>query len=179
MVESELAANTYLCKIDPQLLLSSLPPVICTQKTFNSTHMRKTWNQPAPKNVQDVQVWIESCRWQCRIDPKFDQFTSHSATDCQSSGQTCIKKGWAKNPFQGVKYINIARNCETALSSARNSMYSMYSRSVLSGVSWYVLTWPGLPWSNPVCPGLSWWSGKTTDPEGYMSRSWSYIFGRL
>ena len=108
-----------------------------------------------------------------------NSINSHSATDCQSSGQTCIKKGWAKNPFQGVKYINIARNCETALSSARNSMYSIYSRSVLSGVSWYVLTWPGLPWSNPVCPGLSWWSGKTTDPEGYMSRSWSYIFGRL
>ena len=141
MVESELAANTYLCKIDPQLLLSSLPPVICTQKTFNSTHRRKTWNQPAPKNVQDVQVWIESCRWQCRIDPKFDQFTSHSATDCQSSGQTCIKKRLSKESCSGcdMKYINIAKIAKLP--------------SLRPGIP-CIPCIPGL--SCLVCPGVSW-----------------------
>ena len=144
MVESELAANTYLCKIDPQLLLSSLPPVICTQKSVNSTHRRKTWNQPAPKNVQDVQVWIESCRWQCRIDPKFDQFTSHSATDCQSSGQTCIKKRLSKESFSGCeiyKHRKKLRNCP--LFGQEFHVFNVFQVCPV----WCVLVCPDLTWS--------------------------------
>ena len=170
MVESELAANTYLCKIAPQLLLSSLPPVICTQKT---------WNQPAPKMSKMSKFELKAADDSVELIP--NSISSRSATDFQSSGQTCIKKRLSKESFSGcdMKYINIAKIAK--LPPLRPGIPRIpcipgLSCLVCPGLSWPDLVCPGLTRSVLVCPGglVKQRTLKVIclDPEGY-------IFGRL